>query len=107
MNSKKLVDFKQRFESELQESGKLPLFEMEVINSETKEKDYIIFDIEIRGSFFVAEHEALTRKEEKSKKIAFKRIKIDTDFSLDQNLQELYSECIQGIIDSDFYTLAE
>ncbi len=107
MTSKKLVDFKQRFESELQESGKMSLFEMEVINSETKEKDYITFDIFVLNSFFVAQHEPLTVKEQKSKKIACKRIKIDPDFSVTENLQELYEECYTAIIESELFELSE
>ena len=83
----------------------LPIFEVEVINKETKEQDYIIFDIELVKNTFVAKHIALTKKEERSKKIAYKKQVIDSYFSLDSNLQELYEECINAILDSDFYTL--
>jgi len=103
MKSKKLIQFTEQFNN----ITLLKMFEEKVIKKETNEEDYIIFDIEVRGSFLVADHVALTKKEEKSKFIATKRVKIDTDFSMDENLNELYSECIQGIIDSDFYTLAE
>lgn len=107
MTSKKLVDFKQRFESEIRESGLLPIFEIEVINKETKGTDYIIFDIFVLNSFFIAQHIALTKREEKSKKIAFKRIKIDPDFSITENLQELYEECYYAISNSDFFEFPE
>jgi hypothetical protein len=85
----------------------LKLFEIEVTNKETKEQGWIIFDIEIQGSSFVAQHEALNTEQEKSTKIAFCKVKIDPDFSLDMNLQELYSECVEAIIESEFYQLAD
>ena len=105
MISKKLKEFKQRFESDLQKNGKMSVFEIEVIDKRTKETDYIIFDVFVLNSFFIAQHVSLTAREERSKKIAFKRTKIDADFSIDENLQELYSVCIDAIIDSEFYEL--
>ena len=105
MISKKLKEFKQRFESETQKNGLLHIFEIEVIDKRTKETDYIIFDIFVQNSFFIAQHISLTAIEERSKKIAFKRTKIDADFSIDVNLQKLYSVCIDAIIESDFYEL--
>lgn len=97
----KLTDIKKQFE----ESNLFPLFEIEVQHKDTGAEDYIIFDVSIQGGYFVAQHVALTRKEEKSKKIAFKKLVIDTDFSLDENLQELFNICQNAIIESDFYTL--
>jgi hypothetical protein len=48
-----------------------------------------------------------TRKELKSKKIAHCKVRIDKDFSLGANLQELYSACIDKIIDSEFFELQD
>lgn len=86
---------------------KLRIFEIEVINKESKEPDYIIFDIEIKDNNFIAKHVGLTTEEDQSNFVAFKSIEIDEDFNLDANLQDLYEECIQAIIDSDFYNLPE
>lgn len=97
----KLTDIKKQF----QESNLLPIFETEVKHKDTGAEDYVIFDISIQGRSFIAQHVSLTRKEEKSKKIAFKKIVIDTNFSLDENLQELFNICQDAIIESDFYTL--
>lgn len=83
----------------------MKIFEIEVIDKRTNEKDYIIFDIEIEGNKFKATHIPLTEAEETSNKIAFKTVNIDSDFSLDENLQELFEECTTAIMDSDFYTL--
>jgi hypothetical protein len=49
----------------------------------------------------------LTEEEEKSEKIAFDSVEIDMDFSLDENLQSLYDEIINSIIDSEFFKLPE
>ncbi len=80
---------------------------MEVHDKRTGEKDYIIFDIFTTQRSFVAQHSALSEKQEKSKKIAFVRIPIDKTFSLNHHLQELYAECQTAIIDSEWYNLAD
>jgi hypothetical protein len=85
----------------------LKLFEIEVTNKETKEQGWIIFDVDIQGEYFVAQHEALNTEQEKSTKIAFCKVVIDPDFSLDMNLQELYNECIEAINESEFYQLSK
>jgi hypothetical protein len=46
----------------------------------------------------------LTKKQEKSKKIACIKFKIDDFYSLDENLENLYEQCTQAIYESDFYT---
>ena len=86
---------------------KLPLFEIAVVDKRTQEQEYIIFDISIQDNKFIAQHVPFNKKEELSDKIAFCSVDIDTYFSLDENLQELYSECIQSIINSTFYELRE
>jgi hypothetical protein len=82
------------------------IFELPVINK-TGEIDYIIFNIEIVGNEFRAYHEPLTTEQEASEKIAFCSIEIDPDFSLDEHLTELYGECQQAILESDFFELGE
>ena len=82
-------------------------FEIPVNDKRTNESDYIIFDITTDGKTFRAEHVALTKEQEQSNKIAFVSIDIDLDFSLDENLQELYSACIDAILGSEFYKLSE
>jgi hypothetical protein len=81
------------------------IFEVQVIKKSTGEVDYIIFEIEIVGDEFRAYHEPLNVAETESEKIAFCSIEIDPDFSLDKNLAELFSECQQAIIDSEFFEL--
>jgi hypothetical protein len=81
------------------------IFEIQVIRKSTGEIDYIIFEIEIVGDEFRAYHEPLNVAETKSVKIAFCSVEIDPDFSLDENLTELFIECQQAIIDSEFFEL--
>jgi hypothetical protein len=82
------------------ESGRIPVFEIEVVRD--GEKDWILFDISIWEDTLRAEHVVLTEAEEKSDKIAFKSVDIDPDFSLDWHLQQLLQECQTAIMDSDF-----
>lgn len=93
--------------TEFENLDKIKIFEVEVIDKRTGEKDYIVFNIKIIGRSFVAQHVAMNAKQEKSKKIAFCKVLIDTDFSLDNNLQELYSECINVILNSEYFELSE
>jgi len=86
---------------------KMKIFEIEVFNYESMDKDFIIFNIAIDGDYLIAQHEPLTHKEAASKFIAFKRIELDECFSIDELLQELYSECLMAILNSDFFQLSE
>ena len=92
--------------SEFNNSHLLKMFEIEVIDNRTNETEYIIFNISIEKNTLYATHEALTTKQEKSKKIAFVKVVLDNCFSLDENLQSLYDECITAILDSEFFTLS-
>lgn len=83
----------------------LRLFEIEVIDKRTNEKEYIIFDIEIHDKSFYVHHVALNEEQERSLYIAHFYRLIEEDETLDYHLQELYENCISLIIDSEFYEL--
>ena len=83
------------------------LFEVPVIDKKTGKEDWIIFDVELWDNELVAIHVPLTEEQNKSDKIAYVSVELDSDFSLDEHLQDLYSGCITAIIDSDFYELTE
>jgi hypothetical protein len=91
--------------TECSEVNKIKIFEIEVVNLRTNETDYLIFNIELIKNSLYAWHEPLTHKEEKRKKIAYKKVVLDKCFSLDAHLQDLYSECVYAICSSDFYSL--
>ncbi len=103
MKSKKMI----QFEADFDNIDKMRIFEIEVTDKRTGEVDYIIFDIFIRGQKFISEHIALSTKQEKSRKIAFVSMRIDSDFSLDADSQELYEHCYNAIFESEFYQLAD
>lgn len=85
----------------------LPLFEIAVTDLRTQTDEYIIFNISIQDGKFIAQHVALNEAQQQSNKIAFCSVNIDMFFSLDENLQELYDECIEAINNSSFYELSE
>jgi len=82
-------------------------FEIPVIDKRTGDNDHVIFDIEIHGKQFFASHISLNSAEEKSEMIAYCRTDIDPDFSLDENLAELYDECQTAILESEWFELNE
>lgn len=87
--------------------NKLLLFEIAVTHTRTQDDEYIIFNISIENNKLIATHPALNRKQENSDKISFCSVSIDSFLTLDENLEELYSECIEAIINSTFYELSE
>jgi hypothetical protein len=83
------------------------VFEILVTDKRTNDKEYILFDIDINGNNLEATHEALTTKQAKSNKIAFVSIEIDENFSLDENLQELYTQCDSALMASEFFEILD
>lgn len=96
-----IASLKQDFEN----IAKLRMFEIEVLNKKTQETDYIIFNIDLIKNTLVATHEALTKKQEKSKKVAYVSLPLDKYFSIDENLSNLLDECNLAILNSDFFEL--
>lgn len=85
----------------------LPLFEIAVIDKRTQTDEYIIFNISLEGSKFIAQHIALNQEQEDSNKIAFCSVSASNWLTLDENLEELFCECIEAINESSFYELSE
>ena len=88
-----------------EEVSKIKVFEVPVTDARTKEDEYIIFYISIIGDYFVAEHEPLNLKQEQSDKVAFVSVDIDSSFSLDENLEYLFSECMDAVTESSYFNL--
>lgn len=97
----------QQFAENLENNGLFSCFEIAVIDKRTQESAYIIFDIHTTQRAFIAQHEALSERQNKSKKIAFCRVLIDKSFSVDYHLQELFCECCEAINNSEWYELAD
>lgn len=85
----------------------IKVFEIPVIDRRTVINSMLFFDIEIKDGEFLATHEALTAEQEESSIVAFTAITLDPGFSLDENLQALFGECQQAIIDSEYFELSE
>ena len=96
---------KQNFIQEWEQITLTKIFEIEVINRQTDDVEYLTFNIFLEGNKFKAYHEATTKKEVRSKKIAYVQIKIDFDYSIGGNLSELYCECTNKILESEFFEL--
>ena len=92
-------------QKELEESNKIAIFEIEVLNTKTNEKEFLTFNIEIDEEEIFAQHEPTTKEEEESNKIAFISVEINEVFSLDEHLEDLYNEAINKINESDFFNL--
>jgi hypothetical protein len=99
------MEYSELLREELQNCGKINVFEVQVLNKKTNEEDYVVFDIEIIGNQFRAYHVPLTKQEVKSQKIAFEYIEVCEDGSLDGHLHDLYDACMTAILDSEFYDL--
>lgn len=92
---------------EWENCNRIRVFEFEVFNRVTREKEWVMFDIELDAETgqFKASHEALNQAEKDSEYIAYVVTDIDPDFSLDENLQELYDACTDAIERSEFFKL--
>lgn len=97
----------QKFTEEFNQIQLIKVFEFKVINRKTNQEDWIVFDIEIDDDRLQGWRVGLTEEEENSNKIAVTEIEIDTDFSIDQNLSELYCACLMDVIDSTLYEYVE
>ncbi len=91
---------------EWENCDKIKVFEFEVIDKRTGEKGWVTFDIELdtEKGRLKAQHEPLNQTEADSKYIACKVCDIDPDFSLDENLQELWGICEDAINRSEFFS---
>ena len=100
-----MLNYIQALQDELNNTGLLPVFELEVINKDTVEKDYITCDIFFKGRSLVCHRNGLTPSELNSKFIATSRVIAIKGDTLDCLLEDLHSEIVNDIIDSPLYDL--
>ena len=86
---------------------KIRFFEIEVKNLITEENEFLTFEIYIDDKNLYCHSEPMTEAEEKSDKIKIILVELDDHFDIDAHLQDLYSNCIEEIINSDFYELID
>ena len=92
-------------EKELSECTLLHCFEVPVTDKRTGEDTFILFEISVCEGELKATHDSLTEEQEKSDKIAFVSVPIDSNFDLSAHLEWLFSNIQDEIIWSDFFTL--
>jgi hypothetical protein len=92
---------------EWQECDKIKIFEFRVIDRRDNSEDWVTFDIDIVEGSFVAQHEPLNKEQRDSEFIASIKLPINPDFSLDENLVELYDACVEALSNSEFYSMTE
>ena len=101
-----MYKFVEKLSKELEECGRIPSFEIEVIDGAGKE-GFINCDIFFKGNSLIAERDAVSIKEQRSKYIANSRTVCDSSFSLDEHLQALFDKVIEDIQEGDLYTLVD
>ena len=89
------------------EIQKIKIFEIEVKNIISEENEFLTFEIYIDDKNLYCHSLPMTEAEEKSDKIKIISIELDENFDIDEHLQELYSNCIEEILNSDFYDITD
>ena len=100
-------NYTKQLANELNTCGKMPLFEISVVNDDG-EHDWITCDISIAGDSLIAIRDNVSNYERDSRfHIGVNKKPIDTCLSLDEHLQALYEEVLDSINNGDLWTLAE
>ena len=97
-----LQEFKQQWDDQIF----IPVMEIDAFDCRTGEDCHLLFNLRIEGDEIVATHPALNEEQETSEKVATTKVKIDLEFSLDENLQEVYNECLRQICLGSYYLVA-
>lgn len=103
-----MTALQKEFNDMIQKTCRFPIFEIPVIEkrSGNRFETYVIFDISFGQRSMTAQHEATSKKEDRSKKIPHVKVKIEYS-SLDANLAALYDACIEKINTSEYFDLQD
>jgi len=88
MNNFTLEEIKKQFD----DITKMKIFEMEIVHTQTKEKDYVIFNLEYNDTHLIA-----TSNNDDIKDCS---VEWDTNFDIDAHLGYLSEECSNAIMNS-------
>lgn len=91
---------------ELDSCGLMPLFEISVTDG-WGAAEFVTTNIMFIRNSIVAQREAVSKREQCSRKTASTRMVCDSAFGLDEHLQELYAAVIDDICQGDLYRLRE
>lgn len=100
-----MYKFVEKLQNELESGDRMPLFEIEVVDV-SGTTDFILCDIFFKGNSLIAERDAISTKEQRSKYIGTSSIICDSACTLDEHLQSLYTKILDDIINGDLYKLA-
>jgi hypothetical protein len=103
--NKRTTRYCQQLQRQLDDCGKMPIFEIPVARRDNGERDWVIVDIAFCGRSIVGQREAVSSREERSKYIASTRCAVQDHWSLDDALQELMAAVQQDIIDGNRFDL--
>ena len=95
-----------KLQDELNNCQLTPMFEIEVLD-EHGQREYITCNIYFEGNSIVAERDAVSLAEEKSRYIPATRLLVEDHFCLDENVQDLYEAVLQDIEAGDFYDIPQ
>ena len=101
-----MLKFIQELQQELNDTDLMPIFEFEVIDTRTGEKDYISCEIFFNRKSIVCHRNGLTLAEQASKFIASNRVVAYKGDNLHELLESLHEEIYYSIIDSPLYNHA-
>jgi len=96
--------YTQNLQSELNNCGKIPEIEIEVINTKG-EQDFVICEIFFKGNSIMAERDAVSEKEKRSIFIATDKLVVDSCFSLDEHLYALLDLVHESINAGEIFKL--
>ena len=96
-------NYAKELQQELLASKPIPMFEIAVLDK-SGSRDWITCNIYIERNSIIAQREAVSSKEERSKFIASSKLVISSFFSLDEHLQELHDIITDDIERGGIYT---
>jgi len=102
-----MLKFIEKLQQELNETGLMPVFEFKVIDTRTRETDYILCEVFFQRKSIIVHRDGLTLSEQGSKFIASDSIVAFKGDSLDSLLEALHEQVMYSIIESPLYDLVE
>ena len=104
-------NYTKQLADELANCGKMPLFEISVLNNRG-EHDWITCDISFIGNSIVAHREEVSTREKhrlvgRYPLLAGDKVVVDSCLSLDEHLQALHESVLESINSGDLWILAE
>ena len=98
-----MINFIQELQNELDDINRMPIFEFEVINTQSGLTDFITCDVSFQGKSIVAQRYGVTLSELNSKFIAADKVVAYKGDTLDSLLEALREAVYYSIFDSSLF----